>query len=66
MQKCELPISVVERSKARVNDRSLAGVAGPNPAGGMVVCIFGSEVFATGRSLVQRSPTDCSVLLCVI
>jgi hypothetical protein len=22
------------------------------------------EVFATGRSLVQRSPTDCSVILC--
>ena len=24
------------------------------------------EVFATGRSLVQRSPTDCGVSLCVI
>ena len=24
------------------------------------------EVSATGRSLVQRSPTDCGVSLCVI
>jgi hypothetical protein len=24
------------------------------------------EVSATGRSLVQRSPTDCGVLLCVM
>jgi hypothetical protein len=23
------------------------------------------EVFATGRSLVQRSPTDCGVCVCV-
>jgi hypothetical protein len=27
---------------------------------------FQVEVFATGRSLVQRSPTDCGVSLCVI
>jgi hypothetical protein len=24
------------------------------------------EVSATGRSLIQRSPTDCSVSLCMI
>ena len=30
-----LPISVAERSKARVNDRSLAGIAGSNSAGGV-------------------------------
>jgi hypothetical protein len=29
-----------------------------------VFCLV--EVFAPGRSLVQRSPTDCDVLLCVI
>jgi hypothetical protein len=30
-----------------------------------VVCCL-VEVSATGRSLVQRSPTDCGVSLCVI
>jgi hypothetical protein len=30
-----------------------------------VVCCM-VEVSATGRSLVQRSPTDCGVSLCVI
>ena len=34
-----MPISVVERSKARVCGRSLAGVAGLNTAGGMDVCV---------------------------
>ena len=33
------PIPVVERSKARVYGRSLAGVAGSNPAGGVEVCV---------------------------
>ena len=58
---------MVERSKARVCGPSLAGVVGSNPAGGhgcfsvaSVVCCQ-VEVFATGRSLVQRSPTDCGV-----
>ena len=31
-------IPVAERAKARVCGRSLAGVAGSNPAGGMDVC----------------------------
>ena len=31
-------IPVVERSKTRVYGRSLAGIAGSNPAGGMDVC----------------------------
>ena len=35
----DLPIPVAERSKARVCGRSLAGVAGSNPAGGMDVCV---------------------------
>ena len=34
-----LPIPVAERSKARVHGRSLAEVAGSNPAGGMDVCV---------------------------
>jgi hypothetical protein len=46
--------------------RSLAGVAGSNPAVGMdislvsVVCCQ-VEVGAPDRSLVQRSPTECGV-----
>jgi hypothetical protein len=45
--------------------RWLVGIAGSNPAGGhgclsivSVVCCQ-VEVSATGRFLVQRSPTDC-------
>ena len=34
-----LPIPVAERSKAKVCGRSLAGVAGSNPAGDMNVCV---------------------------
>ena len=56
---------MAERFRARVCGRSLAGIAGSNPAGGhgclspvSVVCCQ-VEVSATGRSLVQRSPTDC-------
>ena len=61
------PIPVAERSKAWV----CSGIAGSNPAGDMdffvasVACCQ-VEVSATGRSLVQRSPTTCGVSLCVI
>jgi hypothetical protein len=34
-----VPIPVAERSKASVCSRSLAGVAGSNPAGGMDICV---------------------------
>ena len=34
-----LPIPVAERSTSRVCGRSVAGVAGSNPAGGMDVCV---------------------------
>ena len=48
---------------------SLAWMAGSNPAGGTDVCCefvcYQVEVSATGRSLVQRSPTEC-VCMCVI
>jgi hypothetical protein len=61
-----------ERSKAWVCSRSPAEIAGLNPAGGMDICLLWVlsfcqvEVSATGWSLVQRSPTDCGVSLCVI
>jgi hypothetical protein len=58
---------VTARSKAWVCDRSLAGIAGSNPAGDMdalslvsVVCCH-VVVSATGLSLVQGSPTECDV-----
>jgi hypothetical protein len=61
------PIPVAAGSKAWVCGRSLAGIAGSNPAGGMdvlsvvsVVCCQ-VEVSATSWSLVQRSPTECGV-----
>jgi hypothetical protein len=65
-----VPISVAVRSKARVCGRTLAGLAGSNPADGClsvvsVVCCQ-VEVCATGRSLVQRSLTDCGVSLRVM
>ena len=63
---------MAERSKARVCGRSLAGIAVLNPAEGMDVLSLTSvvccqiEFSATGRSLVQRNPTDCDESLCVI
>ena len=53
---------VAEQSKASVCGRSLAGIAGSNPAGGMDVCLL--EAFVTGRSLVQGVLPIVS--LCVI
>ena len=58
------------RSKAWDCDRSRAASVGSNPAGDMdvlsvvsVVCCQ-AEVPATGRSLVQRSPTEHLVSEC--
>jgi len=65
------PVPVAARSKAWVCVRSLAGIVGSNPTGGMdvsvvsVVCCH-VEVSATGLSLVQRSPTDYGASLSVI
>jgi hypothetical protein len=64
-----LPIPVTARSKTLVFGRSLAGIVGSNPAGGMDVCLLWVllcqvEVSATGWSLVQRSPTECGVSVC--
>jgi hypothetical protein len=60
---------VAERSKARESGLSLAGIAVSNPARVMdlslvrvVYCQV--EVSAMGRSLIQRSPTYCSVMVC--
>jgi hypothetical protein len=62
------------QSKLRLCCRSLAGVVGSNPNGGMNVYLFSSvmcrqvEVSATGRSLVESSPTEyvcvCSHIEC--
>jgi hypothetical protein len=57
---------VAAQSKARVCGHSFAGNASSNHAGGMdVACECCAccqvEVPATGRSLVQRSPTECGV-----
>jgi len=50
---------------AWVYDRTLAGNEGSNPTGGMDVCLSvvccQVEVYAIGRSPVQRSPTECGV-----
>ena len=63
------PIPVAERSKACVCSRSPAEIAGSNPAGGLdicLLCVCQVEVSARGWSLIQRSPIDCGVSLCVI
>ena len=57
------------RSKAWFCCRSLAGVAGSNPSGGMsvpvgsIVC-YQVDVSATGLSLVQRRRTECGMSEC--
>jgi hypothetical protein len=64
-------VLVAARSKAWVCSRELAGILGSIPTAGMDVCLVQClccqvEVSATGRSLFQRSPTDCGVCLSVI
>jgi len=54
---------VAARTKACVCSRSLAGIVGSNPAGGMDVCCK-VEVSATSRSLVQRIPTERAASEC--
>jgi hypothetical protein len=60
-----VPIPVAARSKALVCGRSLAGIAGSNPAGSMYVscecCVLWRRGLCNGRSIVQRSPTECAV-----
>ena len=57
-----MPIPVAVQSDARNCGRSLAGIAGSNPVGGMDVCLS----VVTGLSLVQRSPTECDVSVCYL
>jgi hypothetical protein len=57
-------------SKALVCGRSIARIAGWNPAGDMDVCLFlcvvcsQVEVSTLGWLLAQRNPTDCGVSEC--
>ena len=53
--------TVAERSRSRFSHRPLARTAGWNPAGGMDVCLLRAffVVSVSGRSLRERSPTDC-------
>jgi hypothetical protein len=63
---------VAERFKGRLCGRSVSEVAVSNPRQGhgclslLSVLCCQVEVCATGRSLVQRSPADCVVSLCMI
>ena len=65
----EWPISFVVRSKAGVCGLSLAGIVGSNPTGGMSLCceccVLSGGRLLSGRSLVQRSPIEFDVYLCV-
>jgi hypothetical protein len=59
-------VSVTAQSKASVCGRFLVWIACSNPVGGMDVSVVSVvccqvEVSATGRSPVQRSPTECGV-----
>jgi hypothetical protein len=60
------PIPVVARSKACVRGRSIAGIAGSNPAGDMDACLSyvlcaEVDISALGRLFVQKSPTQCDL-----
>ena len=52
------------RSKAWVCGRSLAGISGSNPTEDIGVVCCQAFISATGRSLVQRSPFECTVSEC--
>ena len=57
------------QSKAWIYGRSLAGIVGSNPTGGMDVSVVSVvccqvEVSVSGWSLVQGSPTECGVSEC--
>ena len=62
-----VPVPVIERSRAWVWGRSLVGITGSNSAGGTDVCLWCCQVEfpASGRSLVQRSRTQCGASVCV-
>jgi len=52
-----------------VYGRSLAGIAGSNSTGAWIsiscgCCVLSDRRLSTGRSLVQRNPTECGVSEC--
>ena len=53
-------------SKARDTAARFLGLHFRIPLGKWMSVCCQVEISATGRSLVQRSPTDCGVSLCVI
>jgi hypothetical protein len=60
---------VAARSKTWTCESSRAGIAGSNPARAKDVTLvsvvrFQTEVSASGRSLLQRNPTECGVSEC--
>jgi len=65
------PIPVAARSKDWVCGRSVVGIAGSKPAEDVHVYLFKvlyvvTQISETGRSLIQRIPTEYGVSLCVI
>jgi hypothetical protein len=63
------PIPVAARSKAWACGRSLAGIAGSNPLGGMDVCLFVMVVCCQVRGLcdgpITRPQESYRVCVCV-
>jgi hypothetical protein len=64
-----MPIPLAVLSKGWVCGRSIAGIVGSNPAGGMDVFLLSVlccrvQVSASGWSLLQKSPTECGVSEC--
>jgi hypothetical protein len=58
---------VAAPSKAQVCELSLAWIVGFNSDGASIsVLCWQVEVSVTGRSLIQSSPTECCVSVCVI
>ena len=62
----QVPISVATRSETHVRDRSIVGIWGWMSGCLSVVTVvcYQLEVYASGWSLVQRSPTECCVSEC--
>jgi hypothetical protein len=61
-----VPIPVAARCKAWDCGRTLVGIAGSNPSGGIDVCVVCCrvQVSSSGCSLVQRNSTECGVSEC--
>jgi hypothetical protein len=62
-----LPISVAERSKTRVCGRSLAGIAGLNPAGVVDVCLVWMLCIVRQKFLRWADPSsgeDLPAVMC--